>query len=134
MTSQTAFASLTINDELKQEIQVSRKFHPFKNLDEIDVILDDEYNSRNTTNKVVLDAVPVSQNQIKIGLAWLFEVENLDLDGMITINYPNTLTCSLSNDDEDFFALASLKIENDTWNITIYDSEDVLLEFSFKHD
>lgn len=133
MTSQTAFASLTINDELKQEIQVSRTLRPFKELDEIDAILDDEYNSHNTINKVVLDVVPVSQNQIKIGLAWLFEVENLDLDGMITINYPNTLTCSLSN-DKDLFALASLKIENDTWTITVYDSEDVIFEFSFKHD
>lgn len=132
MTSPTA--SIFINGELKQEIKVFRTLHPFQNLDEIDTILDDEYNSHNTINKVVLDVVPVSQNQIKIGLAWLFEVENLDLDGMITINYPNTLTCSLSNDNEDFFALASLKIENDTWNITIYDSEDVLFEFSFKLD
>lgn len=134
MTSQTAFASLTINDELKQEIQVSRLLRPFKDLDEIDVILDDEYHSIHAINKVVLDVVPVSQNQIKIGLAWLFEVENLDLDGMITINYPNNLTCSSSNDDEYLFTLASLKIENDTWNITIYDSKDVILEFSFKLD
>ena len=96
--------------------------------------MDDEYNPLNTVNKVVLNAVPVEQNQIKIGLAWLFEVENLDLDGMITINYPNNLTCSSSNDDEDLFTLASLKIENDTWNITIYDSKDVILEFSFKLD
>lgn len=97
MTSPTA--SIFINGELKQEIKVFRTLHPFQNLDEIDTILDDEYNSHNTINKVVLDVVPVSQNQIKIGLAWLFEVENLDLDGMITINYPNTLTCSLSNDN-----------------------------------
>lgn len=133
-TNQTAFASLTINDELKQEIQVSRLLRPFKDLDEIDVILDDEYHSIHAINKVVLDVVPVSKNQIKIGLAWLFEVENWDLDGMITINYPNNLTCSSSNDDEDLFTLASLKIENDTWTITVYDSEDVILEFSFKLD
>lgn len=124
-------ASILINDELKQEIQVSRTIHPFKNLDEIDKILDDEYHPRNTINKVVLDAVPINQNQIKIGLAWLFEVENLDLDGMITINYSNALTC-LAN--EDMFVLASLKIEKDTLIITVYDSEDVLLEFSFKPD
>lgn len=130
----TAFASLVINGELKQEIQVPRTLRPFKNLDEIDVILDDEYHSIHAINKVVLDVVPVEQNQIKIGLAWLFEVENLDLDGMITINYPNNLTCSSSNDDEDLFALASLKIENDTWIITIYDSEDVIMEFLFKLD
>lgn len=127
-TNQTAFASLTINDELKQEIQVSRLLRPFKDLDEIDVILDDEYHSIHAINKVVLDVVPVSKNQIKIGLAWLFEVENCDLDGMITINHPN------ANFDNDMFALASLKIENDTWKITIYDREDVLLEFSFKLD
>ena len=130
----TAFASLVINGELKQEIQVPRTLRPFKNLDEIDVILDNEYHSIHAINKVVLDVVPVEQNQIKIGLAWLFEVENLDLDGMITINYPNNLTCSSSNDDEDLFALASLKIENDTWIITIYDSEDVIMEFLFKLD
>lgn len=133
-TNQTAFASLVINGELKQEIQVPRTLRPFKNLDEINVILDDEYHSIHAINKVVLDVVPVEQNQIKIGLAWLFEVENLDLDGMITINYPNNLTCSSSNDDEDLFALASLKIENDTWIITIYDSEDVIMEFLFKLD
>ena len=127
-------ASILINGELKQEIPVPRTLHPFKDLDEIDTILDDEYNPLNTVNKVVLNAVPVEQNQIKIGLSWLFEVENLDLDGMITINYPNNLTCSSSNDDEDLFTLASLKIENDTWNITIYDSKDVILEFSFKLD
>ena len=133
-TNQTAFASLVINGELKQEIQVPRTLRPFKNLDEIDLILDDEYHSIHVINKVVLDVVLVEQNQIKIGLAWLFEVENLDLDGMITINYPNNLTCSSSNDDEDLFTLASLKIENDTWAITVYDSEDVILEFSFKLD
>lgn len=127
-TNQTAFASLVINGELKQEIQVPRTLRPFKNLDEIDVILDDEYHSIHAINKVVLDVVPVEQHQIKIGLAWLFEVENLDLDGMITINHPN------ANFDNDMFALASLKIENDTWKITIYDREDVLLEFSFKLD
>lgn len=133
-TNQTAFASLVINGELKQEIQVPRTLRPFKDLDEIDVILDDEYHSIHAINKVVLDVVPVEQNQIKIGLAWLFEVENLDLDGMITINHPNvTLTCS-SNDDTEYFALASLTIENDTWSITIYDREDVILEFSFKLD
>lgn len=120
-------ASLFINNELKQETTFSKIFHPFKNLDEIDVILDDEYHPRNTINKVVLDAVPVSQEQIKISLAWLFEVENLDLDGMITINYPNTY-----NDDVERFVLASLKIENDTWIITVYDSEDTILEFLFK--
>lgn len=130
MTSQTAFASLTINDKLKQEIQVSRLLRPFKDMDEIDVILDDEYHSIHAINKVVLDVVPVSKNQIKIGLAWLFEVENWDLDGMITINYPNV---TLDNDVE-CFTLASLKIENDTWSITVYDSEDVILEFSFKLD
>ena len=124
-------ASLLINDELKQKIQVSRTIHPFKNFDEIDKILDDEYHPRNTINKVVLDAVPINQNQIKIGLAWLFEVENWNLDGMITINYPNALTCS---SNEDMFVLASLKIEKDTWIITVYDSEDVLLEFSFEPD
>lgn len=102
-TNQTAFASLTINGELKQEIQVSRLLRPFKDMDEIDVILDDEYHSIHAINKVVLDVVPVSKNQIKIGLAWLFEVENLDLDGMITINYPNNLTYSSSNDDDDLF-------------------------------
>ncbi len=129
----TAFASLTINGELKQEIQVSRTLCPFKDLDEIDVILDDEYHSIHAINKVVLDVVPVEQNQIKIGLAWLFEVENWDLDGMITINHPNV---TLDNDAEYFvgFALASLKIENDTWTITVYDSEDVIMEFSFKLD
>ena len=126
----TAFASLVINGELKQEIQVSRTLRPFKNLDEIDVILDDEYHSIHAINKVVLDVVPVSKNQIKIGLAWLFEVENWDLDGMITINYPNV---TLDNDVE-YFALASLKIENGTWTITVYDSEDVIMEFSFKLD
>mgnify|MGYP000104591497 CR=1 FL=1 len=130
----TAFASLTINGEPKQEIQVSRALRPFKNLDEIDLILDDEYHSIHAINKVVLDVVPVEQNQIKIGLDWLFEVENWDLDGMITINYPNNLTCSSSNDDEDLFALASLKIENDTWIITIYDSDDIIMEFLFKLD
>lgn len=129
-TNQTAFASLVINGELKQEIQVPRTLHPFKDLDEIDVILDDEYHSIHAINKVVLDVVPVEQNQIKIGLAWLFEVENWDLDGMITINHPNV---TLDNDAE-YFALASLKIENDTWIITIYDSEDVIMEFSFKLD
>lgn len=129
-TNQTAFASLVINGELKQEIQVPRTLRPFKNLDEIDEILDDEYHSIHAINKVVLDAVPVSKNQIKIGLAWLFEVENWDLDGMITINYPNV---TLDNYVE-CFALASLKIENDTWKITIYDREDVLWEFSFKLD
>ena len=133
-TNQTAFASLTINGKLKQEIPVSRTLHPFKDLDEIDVILDDEYHSIHAINKVVLDVVPVSKNQIKIGLAWLFEVENWDLDGMITINYPNNFTCSSSNDDEDLFTLASLKIENYTWTITVYDSENVILEFSFKLD
>lgn len=97
--------------------------------------MDDEYHSIHAINKVVLDVVPVEQNQIKIGLAWLFEVENWDLDGMITINYPNNLTCSSSNDDdEDLFALASLKIENDTWIITIYDSDDIIMEFLFKLD
>lgn len=129
-TNQTAFASLVINGELKQEIQVPRTLRPFKDLDEIDVILDDEYHSIHAINKVVLDVVPVEQNQIKIGLAWLFEVENLDLDGMIVINHPNV---TLDNDVE-CFASASLKIENDTWKITIYDREDVLLEFSFKLD
>lgn len=134
-TNQTVFASLIINGELKQEIQVPRTLRPFKDLDEIDVILDDEYHSIHAINKVVLDVVPVEQNQIKIGLAWLFEVENWDLDGMITINYPNNLTCSSSNDDdEDLFALASLKIENDTWIITIYDSDDIIMEFLFKLD
>lgn len=54
MNSKTSFASLLINDELKQEIQVSRTIHPFKNLDEIDVILDDKYHPCNTINKVVL--------------------------------------------------------------------------------
>ena len=126
-TSPCYTASLFINNEFKQEATFSKTFHPFKNLDEIDVILDDEYHPRNTINKVVLDAVPVSQNQIKISLAWLFEVENWDLDGMITINYPNTY-----NDDVERFVLASLKIENDTWIITVYDSEDTILEFSFK--
>lgn len=91
-TNQTAnaFASLTINGEPKQEIQVPRTLRPFKNLDEIDVILDDEYHSIHAINKVVLDVVPVEQNQIKIGLAWLFEVENmqhpvhnLDIDVLI---------------------------------------------------
>lgn len=122
-TNQTAnaFASLTINGEPKQEIQVPRTLRPFKNLDEIDVI---------AINKVVLDVVPVEQNQIKIGLAWLFEVENLDLDGMITINHPNV---TLDNDVE-YFALASLKMENDTWIITIYDNDDIIMEFSFKLD
>lgn len=126
----TAFASLVINGKLKQEIQVPRTLRPFKNLDEIDVILDNEYHSIHAINKVVLDVVPVEQNQIKIELAWLFEVENLDLNGMIVINHPNV---TLDNDVE-YFALASLKIENDTWIITIYDSDDVIMEFSFKLD
>lgn len=65
----TAFASLVINGKLKQEIQVPRTLRPFKDLDEIDVILDDEYHSIHAINKVVLDVVPVEQNQIKIGLA-----------------------------------------------------------------
>ena len=99
-------------------------------MDEIDVILDNEYHSIHAINKVVLDVVPVEQNQIKIGLAWLFEVENLDLDGMITINHPNV---TLDNDVE-YFALASLKMENDTWIITIYDNDDIIMEFSFKLD
>lgn len=128
-TSPCYASSLFINNELKHEATFSKAFRPFTNLDEIDVILDDEYHPLNTINKVVLDAVPVSQEQIKISLAWLFEVENWDLDGMITINYPNTY-----NDDVERFVLASLKIENDVWFITVYDSEDSIMEFSFKPD
>lgn len=69
--------------QLRSKIAIPHTIQPFTSMDETTRILDDEYHPLHTDNKVVLDMNSNNQNQVKIDLDWLFEVENVELDGYV---------------------------------------------------
>lgn len=120
--------------KLQSEIAIPNSIQPFTSMDKTTRILDDEYHPLHTDNKVVLDMnpSPTNQNQVKIDLDWLFEVENVELDGYVLIDNP-----VFHSKNNEMLVLASLKVDkldNNQYVITIYDVNGVLVECSFAID
>lgn len=119
--------------KLRSKIAIPNAIQPFASMDATTRILDDEYHPLDTDNKVVLDMDQSSanQNQVKINLDWLFEVENVELDGYVLIDNP---VVNINSENNEMLVLASLKVDNNQYTITIYDTNGVLVECSFSID
>lgn len=122
--------------KLRSKIAIPNTIQPFTSMDETTLILNDEYHPLDTDNKVVLDMNQSSanQNQVKINLDWLFEIENVELDGYVLIDNP---VVNINSENNEMLVLASLKVDkldNNQYTITIYDTNGVLVECSFAID
>lgn len=115
--------------QLRSKIAIPNTIQPFTSMDETTRILDDEYHPLDIDNKVVLDMNLTNQNQVKIDLDWLFEVENVELDGYVLIDDP-----VFHSKNNEMLVLASFKLDNNQYTITIYDANGVLVECSFGID
>lgn len=123
--------SETSHIKLRSKFAIPNTIQPFTSMDETTRILDDEYHPLDTDNKVVLDMNLCNPNQVKIDLDWLFEVENVELDGYVLIDNP---VVNINSENNEMLVLASLKVDNNQYTITIYDANGVLVECSFAID